>query len=496
MVTMATSHVDIWDACLRQIKAEIPAQSFDTWFKPVRALSVEGEVLTLQVPSLFFHEYLEDNFVDLLRKSIRNILGPAAQLSYSIAVDPAINGSGSVRLPSATNNNSSSHTNPRNGDNRYQQGGSYQQHQQQAQQRMGNSIPNPLAIPGMRSFEIESNLTPGFTFDIYIEGDCNRLARAAGLAVAQKPGTTQYNPLFVYGGVGLGKTHLLHAIGNEIKAKRRDLNVLYISSEQFTNQFVDAIRNNTASDFMNFYQMIDVLLVDDIQFLAGKEKTQDNFFHVFNHLRQSGKQIVLASDKAPGHLTGLEERLISRFKWGLSVSLLSPDYELRKSILINKMYQNGIELPNEIVDFIASNITQNIRELEGALISLLAQSSLNRQEVSLDLARNMLDSFVDKVSREISIESIQKVVAEQLNITLDEMRGATRKREVVQARQIAMYFAKEMTKHSLKSIGIHFGGRDHSTVIHALQTVSDLMSTDREFQKHVQGIRKRLNISN
>lgn len=483
MVMMATAHVDIWEACLRLIRAEIPAQSYDTWFKPVRALAVEGDVLTLQVPSLFFHEYLEDNFVDLLRRSIRNVLGPTAQLTYSIAVDPAINGSGSVRLPSAGSNGA-----PRHHDTRHPL-------QQQQQQRANNPIPNPLAIPGIRTFEIESNLTVGFTFDNYIEGDCNRLARAAGLAVSQKPGTTQYNPLFVYGGVGLGKTHLLHAIGNEIKTKRRDLNVLYISSEQFTNQFVDAIRNNTASDFMNFYQMIDVLLVDDIQFLAGKEKTQDNFFHVFNHLRQSGKQIVLASDKAPGHLTGLEERLVSRFKWGLSVSLLAPDYELRKSILINKMYQNGIELPNEVVDFISTNITQNIRELEGALISLLAQSSLNRQEVSIDLARNMLDSFVDKVSREISIESIQKVVAEQLNITLEEMRGATRKREVVQARQIAMYFAKEMTKHSLKSIGIHFGGRDHSTVIHALQTVGDLMSTDREFQKHVQNIRKRLNIS-
>ena len=245
---------------------------------------------------------------------------------------------------------------------------------------------------------------------------------------------------------------------------------------------------------MNFYQMIDVLLVDDIQFLSGKEKTQENFFHVFNHLRQSGKQIVLASDRPPNEIEGIEERLLSRFKWGLNTSLQVPDYQTRKQILQSKMYQNGIQLPGEVVEYIAHNISSNIRELEGALISLLAQSSLNRREVDIELARSMLQNFVESVSREITIESIQEIVGEHLSIEVEQMKAKTRKRDIVQARQIAMFFAKEMTRHSLKSIGIHFGGRDHSTVIHALQTVNDLVATDKYFKQSVSEIRKRISL--
>ncbi|MEL6848504.1 MAG: chromosomal replication initiator protein DnaA, partial [Bacteroidota bacterium] len=324
--------------------------------------------------------------------------------------------------------------------------------------------------------------------------DCNRLARAAGFAVANKPGITAYNPLFIFSGVGLGKTHLLQAIGNQIKELFPRKAVLYVSSERFINQFVEAVRKGTVNDFMTFYQMIDVLLVDDIQFLSGKEKTQENFFHVFNHLRQSGKQIVLASDRPPHEIEGMEERLLSRFKWGLNASLQMPEYGTRKQILQTKMYQNGIELPDEVVDYIAHNITSNIRELEGALISLLAQSSLNRQEVDIELTRSMLKNFVETVSREITIESIQQIVSEHLGVEIDLMKAKTRKRDIVQARQIAMFFAKELTRHSLKSIGLHFGGRDHSTVIHALQTVNDLITTDKLFKQNVQDIRKRITL--
>ncbi|MEM7510315.1 MAG: chromosomal replication initiator protein DnaA, partial [Bacteroidota bacterium] len=280
----------------------------------------------------------------------------------------------------------------------------------------------------------------------------------------------------------------------EVKKNFPRKTVLYVSSERFINQFVDAVKRGTVNDFLNFYQMIEVLLVDDIQFLSGKEKTQDNFYHVFNHLRQSGKQIVLASDRSPNEMEGVEERLLSRFKWGLSAHLSVPDFFTRKQILASKMRMNGIELPGEVVEFIAHNVNSNIRELEGALISLLAQSSLNQQEVDLELAKSMLQNFVDSVTKEITIGSIQKIVGELMDVEVEDMKAKTRKRTIVQARQIAMYFAKEMTRHSLKSIGMHFGGRDHSTVIHALQTVTDLIATDKYFKKSVTEIRKRLNM--
>ncbi len=473
---MATNHVDIWDACLKLIRNEIAPQSFETWFKPIRPVKLDQHVLTIEVPSQFFYEWLEEHYVTLLKQAIVQTLGDQGRLEYSIIIDNNQPGNPStVRIPASTNNGSST----RNLQNQIHTAG---------------PIPNPFVIPGIRKFEVESNLNPSYTFDNLIEGDCNRLARSAGYAVANRPGVTAYNPLFIYSGVGLGKTHLLQAIGNEIKANTPRRAVLYVSSERFISQFVEAVRKSTVNDFMNFYQMIDVLLVDDIQFLAGKEKTQENFFHVFNHLRQSGKQIVLASDRSPNDMEGMEERLLSRFKWGLSACLATPDYDTRKQILMSKMYQNGIELPQEVVDFIAHNINSNIRELEGALISLLAQSSLNRKDVNMDLAKAMLQNFVDTVAREITIDSIQEIVGSHLDVNVEEMKGKTRKRDIVQARQIAMYFAKEMTRNSLKSIGLHFGNRDHSTVIHALQTVSDLIETDKSFKQNVTEIRKRISM--
>lgn len=474
---MTTTHVDIWKNCLQLIQEEISDQSFDTWFRPIKPIKLEQQVLTIEVPSQFFYEWLEDHYVSLLKQAVRATLGPEGRLEYSIVIENSVNnGSSTVRMPTSS----------------HQQGNSAQT--LNSQLNVNRPIPNPFVIPGIRKFEVDSNLNSNYTFDTFIEGDCNRLARAAGYAVANKPGITAYNPLFIYSGVGLGKTHLLQAIGNQIKENSPRKAVLYVSSERFINQFVEAVRKGTVNDFMNFYQMIDVLLVDDIQFMSGKEKTQDNFFHVFNHLRQSGKQIVLASDRAPNDMEGMEERLLSRFKWGLSASLQIPDYSTRKQILMSKMYQNGIELPDEVVEFIAHNITTNIRELEGAMISLLAQSSLNRKDVDLELARSMLQNFVDTVSREITIDSIQQIVGEHLDIEVELMKAKTRKRDIVQARQIAMYFAKEMTRLSLKSIGNHFGGRDHSTVIHALQTVNDLIATDKYFKQNVNEIRKRISL--
>jgi len=360
---------------------------------------------------------------------------------------------------------------------------------------IGKSVPNPFVIPGIKKINIDSQLNPNYTFENFMEGDCNRLARAAGYAVATKPGQTAFNPLLVYGGTGLGKTHLAQAIGNEVKGQYPNKIVLYVSSEKFINQFIESTKNNTVNDFISFYQLIDVLIVDDIQFFSGKEKTQDHFFHVFNHLHQAGKQIVLTSDCAPKDLKGMEERLLSRFKWGLSADLQTPDYQTRVQILRNKMYKDGIELPSDVIEYIAHNITSNVRELEGALISLLAQSSLNKREVDLDLAKQMLKNFIKNVSREISIDSIQKLVCEHLIVDQDLLKAKTRKREVVQARQISMFFAKELTKASLKTIGMHFGGRDHSTVIHAVQTVNDLISIDKEFRRNIDEIKKKISLS-
>ncbi|MEM7658850.1 MAG: chromosomal replication initiator protein DnaA [Bacteroidota bacterium] len=474
---MTTTHADIWSDCLQLIREEIAPQSFDTWFKPIKPVRMEGHILTIEVPSQFFYEWLEEHYVSLLKRAIHQCLGPEGRLEYSIVIDnQPTNGNGTVRMPTSSHHGPT-HTNHLNN-----------------QLNVNRPVPNPFVIPGIRKFEVESNLNATFTFDSFIEGDCNRLARAAGFAVANKPGITAYNPLFIYGGVGLGKTHLLQAIGNQIKQVAPKKAVLYVSSERFINQFVEAVRKGTVNDFMNFYQMIDVLLVDDIQFLSGKEKTQENFFHVFNHLRQSGKQIVLASDRSPNDMEGVEERLLSRFKWGLSANLDVPSYQTRKQILQAKMYHNGIQLQEEVVEFIAHNINTNIRELEGALISLLAQSSLNRSDVNIELARSMLQRFVDTVSREITIDSIQQIVGEHFSVEVELMKAKTRKRQIVQARQIAMYFAKEMTRHSLKAIGLHFGGRDHSTVIHALHTVNDLIATDKLFKQSVTEIRKRISL--
>jgi len=473
---MTASHVDTWNRCLQLIQKELAPQSYDTWFRPIKPVKLDQKVLTIEVPSQFFYEWLEDHYVGLLKKAIHFNLGPEGRLEYAIVMDKgSSNGHGTtMKVPTSAQHVKSSAK-------------ALQSHIE-----VQRPVPNPFVIPGIRKLEVDSNLNSAFSFESFVEGDCNRLARAASFAVANKPGVTAYNPLFIYGGVGLGKSHLLQAIGNKIKEMHPKRAVLYVSSERFINQFVEAVRKGTVNDFMNFYQLIDVLLVDDIQFLSGKEKTQENFFHVFNHLRQSGKQIVLASDRSPNDMEGVEERLLSRFKWGLSASLQVPDFETRKEILKSKMYQNGIQLPQEVVEFIAHNITSNIRELEGALISLLAQSSLNGQDVDIQLAKSMLQNFVDSVSREITIESIQKIVGEHFSVEVELMKAKTRKRQIVQARQIAMFFAKELTRHSLKSIGLHFGGRDHSTVIHALQTVNDLIATDKYFKQSVTEIRKRI----
>lgn len=475
---MEKTCTQVWNNCLQIIKDNIPAQSFKTWFEPIKALRLDGNVLTIQVPSLFFYEWLEEHYVGLLRKTVKKQLGEEGRLEYNIVVEKSSNS-----IPYTTNM-------PSNGN-----GAEGKNQSMPMPISLNKDIKNPFVIPGLKKLQVDPQLNQNYTFENFIEGDCNRLARSAGYAVAGKPGGTSFNPLMIYGGVGLGKTHLAQAIGNEIKRTLTDKLVLYVSCEKFTQQFVDALKNNNINDFVNFYQAMDVLIMDDVHNFAGKEKTQDIFFHIFNHLHQSGKQLIITSDKAPKDLSGLEERLLSRFKWGLSADLQVPDLETRMAILKKKMYSDGIELPGEVIEYVAHNIDNNVRELEGAMVSLLAQSTLNKKEIDLNLAKSMLKNFIKNSSKEISMEYIQKLVCEYFEVPIEMVKSKTRKREIVQARQISMYLAKLHTKTSLKSIGAFFGGRDHSTVIYACQTVDDLIDTDKKFKGYVADIQKKLKMS-
>ena len=468
----------VWANCLKIIKDNVNLQSFKTWFEPIEPVKLEDEVLTIQVPSQFFYEWLEEHYVTLLRKTIKRELGNNARLEYRIVVENS-SGNNSPFTIDYPNYNTGNNKNP----------------EVAAPLVMGTSIKNPFVIPGLKKVNIESGLNANYNFDNFIEGDCNRLCRSAGYAVAQKPGGTAFNPLVIYGATGLGKSHLAQSIGNEVKQNFPNKTVLYTNAERFTNQFIESLKNNSVNDFVHFYQLIDVLIIDDIHFFANKAKTQDIFFHIFNHLHQESKQIILTSDRPPRDLEGVEERLLSRFKWGLSADLQAPDFETRVAILEKKMYADGIELPKDVVEFVAYNITNNVRELEGALVSLLAQASLNKKQIDLDLAKKIVKNFVKNMSREVSIDFIQKAVCDYFEVPVDKLKEKTRKRQVVQARQLSMYLSKNFTKHSLKAIGKHFGGRDHSTVIHSCQAIQNLMDTDTKFKESVDDLQKKIKMS-
>ena len=478
---MEKNAVEVWENCLKIIKDNINYQSFKTWFLPITAVKLKDSVLTIQVPSQFFYEWLEEHYIGLLKKTIRKELGPDGRLEYSIIVDNSDTDPGPYTIKVPTGDKKATVNQPVAMPIDLNRGTS-------------KEIPNPFIIPGLKKIEINSQLIESYSFDNFVEGDCNRLARSAGVAVGNNPGKTAFNPLFIYSTTGLGKTHLSHAIGLLVKNNFPDKTVLYVTTDQFTNQFIDSVRNNNQNDFIHFYQMIDVLILDDIHNLAGKEKTQDVFFHIFNHLHQKSNQIILTSDKPPVEMKGIEPRLLSRFKWGLSADLQVPDLETRMAILHKKLYNDGITIPSDVIEYLALNINTNIRELEGALISLLAQSSLNKKTISLDLAKQMIDKFVRNTSREISIEYIQKVVCAFFNIPVEMINSKTRKREIVQARQLSMYFSKKHTKSSLASIGLHCGNKDHATVLHACRTVNNLVETDKEFRQFVEELDKRIKL--
>ena len=434
--------------------------------------------LSIQVPSKFFYEWLEEHYVKILKVALTKELGDHAKLVYIIKMENTYgnNQPFTEKIPSANRSAIKS---------------------QQANIPLKNKNPqlkNPFVIPGIRNVKIESQLNPVYSFENFLEGDSNRLARNAGIAVANKPGGTSFNPLLIFGGVGLGKTHLAHAIGVDVKDKYPEKTVLYISAEKFTQQYIESVKKNNRNDFIHFYQIIDVLIIDDVQFLSGKSGTQDVFFHIFNHLHQNGKQVILTSDKAPVDMQDIEQRLLSRFKWGLSAELQKPDFETRVSIVKNKLYRDGVEMSDEVIDYIAKNIKTNVRELEGAIISLIAQSSFNKKEITIGLAKEIVEKFVKNTKREVSIDYIQKVVSDYFQMDVDTLQSKTRKRHIVQARQLAMFFAKKFTKASLASIGSQIGQRDHATVLHACKTVDNLSSTDKQFRKYVEDLTKKLSV--
>ncbi|MDB2314769.1 chromosomal replication initiator protein DnaA [Flavobacteriaceae bacterium] len=475
---MEASAEKIWNNCLLFIKDNIQQQAFKTWFEPIIPLKITENSLSIQVPSKFFYEWLEEHYVKILKVALTRELGKDARLIYIIKMENTFGNK--VPFTESIPSSNQSRVNAQQVD--------------APLQTFSSELKNPFVIPGIRNLQIESQLNPNYNFENFLEGDSNRLARSAGLAVSKKPGGTSFNPLMIFGGVGLGKTHLAHAIGVEIKDKYPDKTVLYISAEKFTQQYIESVKKNTRNDFIHFYQIIDILIIDDVQFLSGKSGTQDVFFHIFNHLHQNGKQVIITSDKAPVDMQDIEQRLLSRFKWGLSAELQIPDLETRISILKNKLFRDGVTIGDNVIEYVAKNIKTNVRELEGAIISLIAQSSFNRVDIDLELAKEIVNKFVKNTKREVSIDYIQKVVSEYFQMDVATLQSKTRKRHIVQARQLAMYFSKKFTKASLASIGSQIGKRDHATVLHACKTVDNLSFTDKQFRKYVEDLNQKLSL--
>jgi chromosomal replication initiator protein len=507
-LSMSQDFRTVWANCLRVIRAEVGEQSFRTWFEPIAPVELQGRALTIQVPSVYFYEFLEEHYVEELKRAIYQELGPEGRLEYSVVVDqgnaqappramhlpPARKAAPSGQAPESRP--SPNYGTAPGGIQPGRAGAPAARHlvpgSNAAAAAAATTLRNPFdAAKTMDRNIVPSQLNTTYTFDNYVEGDCNRLARSAGLAVANKPGTTAFNPLMVYGGVGLGKTHLVQAIGNHIKATNAEKFVLYVSAEKFTNQFIESLQRNAVQDFANFYLMVDVLILDDVQFLANKGKTQEMFFHIFNHLHQGGRQIVMTSDRPPRELSGLEDRLLSRFKWGLTADVQSPDFETRIAIIQNKAQQDGMEIAPQVVEYLAHSVPTNVRELEGVLTTLLAQSVLTRRDIDLEMAKGALRHIIEEVEAEVNVDFIQKTVADYFSIPVSLLKEKTRKKEIVTARQVAMYFTKEHTNHSLKTIGYHFGGRDHATVIHSVQTVSDMIDSDKKFKEQITELRKK-----
>ncbi len=456
---MQTDQNTKWQNCLLTIKELISQDEFVRWFKPTVVHGFDGQTLRLRVPSKDFVDHINDNYIMMLRPILFNEFGANITLKYAVPRQE----SGEM-APIKTFLNT---TNTQN-------------------------IKNPFVIPGVKRVVVDPQLNFDYTFENFIEGECNRLARTAGQKISMEPGTTAFNPLFIYGESGLGKTHLAQAIGIEVKKRFPDKYVLYVSAQKFQAQYTSAMQRKEINDFIHFYQMIDVLIVDDIQEFSGnKPGTQNTFFNIFNHLHLSKKQLVLTSDKPPVELKDIEERLLTRFKWGLSVELTTPDYETKVKIIRNKCRRLGVDIDEEIIEFLAENIKANIREIEGAISSFIANATLLGRPATISLARDILKAYVSFSRKEITPEAICEIVYTFFNVTKEDFFSKKRSREIVQARQVSMYLCKKHTNLSLKSIGEAIE-RDHATVVHAIKTVTNLIETDKGLRAHIEQIEKQI----
>ena len=446
-----------WDNCLAIIKDNVSEATFNTWFADIKPIKYEGNTLTIQVKSNFVYEFLEGNFVDLLRSTLFKVMGKGTQLMYSVLTDKDNNLSMEV------------------GTENYSTKGS------------GNSGNNtPKAMQEVVQ-ELDPMLISRYTFENYVEGISNRLSRSVALSVADKPGRA-FNPLFIHGSSGVGKTHLVNAIGVRIKELHPQLRVLYVSAHLFQVQYTDSILQKNFNDFMRFYQSIDVLIIDDIQEFAGLQKTQNAFFHIFNHLHLNGKQLIMTSDRSPAQLQGMEERLITRFKWGMTAEIEKPDLELRKNILRNKIHKDGLKFPEEVISYIAENVNASIRDLEGIVVSIMAHSTINNSDIDINLARRIVGDFSNYEKKTITIDEIIKTVADYYGVEVSAINTRSRKREVVLVRQVAMFLAKKHLDLSTSKIGQYVGNRDHATVLHACKTVTNLADTDKQFRTELHEI--------
>lgn len=460
---MSDDYLNVWGKCLRILKDLVDVKTFRTWFEPINPIRLQENTLTIEVPNKFFYEWLESQYINELSTAISKVLGEQGKLTYQFKLSEANTTPNSTKIK----NNLDVDITPEN-------------------------IKNPFVIPGIKRVKFNPQLNPDYVMETLIEGDCNELAKSAGKAIAKKPGGTGFNPLFVYGDTGLGKTHLIQAIGNQVLRNFPDINVLYVSSEKFTNQLIQAIKNGSISDFTNFYQMIDVLIVDDIQFFAGKKKTQEIFFNIFNHLQLNGKQIILSADKPPKEISGIMDRLLSRFKWGLQADLHQPDLETRIAIMEAKMERESIVVPREVSEFICYHVKNNIRELEGVLIQLIAQATLRRRQIDMELAKEVVQRFKSHENKEITVEHIKEMVAEYFNVDVAKLDSKSRKREIATARHVSIFLSKQYTKNTLESIGSYFGGRHHSTILHSFETVQDMMDTDTAFKDVIADLERKV----
>ena len=456
-------YVGLWKRCLQMIHDNVPETTFKTWFEPIVPLKYEDKALTIGVPSPFFYEFLEDKFAELLRATLNKQIGEGTRLMYSVLTDKT--NQISVNLE-GTNRSSAV---PASG-----------------VIRDGNKAPNPMKAPAPQ--DLDPHLNPNYNFDNFIKGASNEFSRTVGETVAKNPAKT-FNPLFLYGPSGVGKTHLTNAIGTRIKELYPEKRVLYVSAHLLQVQYTDSVRTNNYNSFMKFYQNIDVLIVDDIQEFAGLSKTQNTFFHIFNHLHQNGKQLILTSDRAPVMLQGMEERMLPRFKWGLVAELEKPDKELRKNILRNKIHRDGLNIPERVINYIAENVNESVRELEGIINSLLAQSILFKREIDMDLAQLIIKKAVRIIeNKPLDIDTIITKVCEHYKLDESVLHSKSRKREVVQIRQMAMFLAKKHTDISASKIGHLIGNRDHATVLHACKIMKDLLEVNKEVKEEVEKI--------